>query len=648
MKVFPAGLINGNKVPLIGGWREKATNDPNQIAAWQQQYGSHIAFWGVPMGIDNGMFALDIDVKKENGYETLKKYGFTVPITQSQRTMTGGQHFFFKHDPSREIGNKVGFLPGLDIRSSGGWIAFYGHEYDPSAPLADAPEWVYSHATRRQRETEVAQISSAVGVSKEIAERQFNDCITAIREAAPGEGNNVLNIEAFKVGQLVASGAIAREFAELELFKAAKERGRPDYEARATIKSGLDGGAKNPLTSPFTNAPPVMVTEVPPPPSAPSRWTPRRFTIDDFNNTSKLKKPQLFKDWSVEDITLVTADGGTGKTTMYLNEAICLALGIPFMGFHNVQRGNTLYITGEDTVEKLGAMMGQILRQMQILGVPGQEHLVKLVQESVVVKKDSDLCLIFKDGKQFLHPNKDALSKVKEAIDDLKPKQIIFDPISSFWGSEASLNDMNRAVNRFMSEISEYAQASVVMINHMGKSSSAAKDVSQFAGRGGSGLVSNARVARVMHAMTSEEFVEATGSELPQDQTAMQITINKFSDGSPLLGKPFIAIRDRFMFTRLTLSPVREKQLEKQVGDKERVFAWIKELREAGKYPTKSVITGWFLNCGDPMSAARVTRAIDACVYHGHADEFARFVDNPDLTIKDKVLVIVGKDEREI
>lgn len=642
-KIFPAQLTNDRqKVPLLKGWRELATTDANEIKKWQEFYRDRIAFWGIPCGKNNGIIVLDIDIKT-NGWETLKQNNLQIPDTLTQKTLNGGQHFIFKYDPNRDPGNKVGFLPGLDIRSEGGWIAFYSF-IDPSKPILDAPQWLYDLATLKKAPATAA--ATNIKLAPEIALAIFQSSIENIRNAPAGESNNTLNVEAFKVGQLVSSGSLSRDYAEQQLFLAAKERGKSDYEAHATIKSGLDGGVKNPLTSPFGLEAPKAVIDIPAPPSAAERWTPRYLTRLDLFNFSKLRKPQLFRDWSTEDIAITTADGGTGKSTLKLYEAICLALGDNFLGLENVQPGaKTLFITGEDTSEKLAAMLGAIMKQMGILD---NEEKVQKVLSSIVIKKDADLCLIAKDKQGFLYPNPDAMRKLEEAIQDIKPKMIIFDPISSFWGSESMLNDMNKAVTRFMSSLVEKYSVCIEMINHMGKSSSANKDMSQFAGRGGSGLPSNSRVCRVFRSIEAGEYKELTGIDLDGDNTAMIVQISKFSDGSSLLGKSFIITRKGYLFDRVSLTQSASQELEKQSSDNERVFNFIKKERDNNMYPTRNVVIANFMNCSEPLSKARIERALTVLEYTGYNGRLIMQIQNPDVQKKDKALAITDMTGREL
>lgn len=647
-KIFPGWITSDKrKVPLFGDWREKATNDQNQIQQWNQFYKERIHHWAIPTGTSNGILVLDIDVKHD-GFGKLQKLGLQVPDTLFQDTISGGRHYFFKYpSDGKHYGQRVGMFEkesGIDVRGEGGYVFFYGKNFNPHQSLAEAPTWLIQEMSVNSP----APQGDIVKIAPEIATGIFQSSIEAIRQAPPGESNNVLNTESFKVGQLVASGSLTREYAEAELFKAAKARGKPDYEAKATIKSGLDGGGSKPLTSPFGKELPKLAFNLPPIPEQ-TRWTPPHMTRADLLNTSKLRKPQLFKDWSTRDITLTTADGGTGKTTLKLFEAVCLALGHDFLGFPCKQKGRTLFITGEDTKEKLAAMLGVILKQMGLLEPsPENDAAVAEVLASVIIKKDSDMCFIAKDRQGFLIPSADAANKLMQAIDDFDPDMIVIDPLASFWGSESALNDMAKAIAKLMGNLLEYrGDRCIDMINHMGKQSSANKDATQFAGRGGTGLPSHARVCRVLRPLRDDEYTDMTGESLGTDQSAMQCTVNKFTDGSPLYHKPFIILRTGFLFSRKDMKPEKAKEAEKSLGDVERIFTFVKEARGKNKYPTREVIVGHFMLQGDPISEQRCKRAIGLLSYEGYLGERIKTVENPDASSKDKVFVIADMDGKE-
>jgi hypothetical protein len=67
-----------------------------------------------------------------------------------------------------------------------------------------------------------------------------------VATAPPGRRNATLNRAAFNLGQLVAAGLLDVNQVQTGLLAAALEAGNPEAKARATIESGLRGGAAKP------------------------------------------------------------------------------------------------------------------------------------------------------------------------------------------------------------------------------------------------------------------------------------------------------------------------------------------------------------------------------------------------------------------
>jgi hypothetical protein len=65
-----------------------------------------------------------------------------------------------------------------------------------------------------------------------------------------GDRNNRLNRAAFCLGMLVAGGELPDQLVEDELLAAALDAGLPEREARASIRSGLRAGAREPRRRP--------------------------------------------------------------------------------------------------------------------------------------------------------------------------------------------------------------------------------------------------------------------------------------------------------------------------------------------------------------------------------------------------------------
>lgn len=86
-----------------------------------------------------------------------------------------------------------------------------------------------------------------------------------------GERNDELNRQAFGLGQLVGGGVASRDVVEAELTAAALRVGLTESETRASIRSGLDAGARDPRGLPSetaTDEPPPPESEDPPPPES--------------------------------------------------------------------------------------------------------------------------------------------------------------------------------------------------------------------------------------------------------------------------------------------------------------------------------------------------------------------------------------------
>lgn len=147
--LFP--LAPGSNVPCPGthGYKDAVTH-MGQFDQWIKTFGP--VNWGVLLGPDAGIIALDIDHKhgKANGYQQLTnleaKLG-PLPPTFTTHTPSGGQHRFFRC-PALPDGRKFrdGGLPGHKhvefkaLHITGPWTIKKGKVYQPEGPLIPAPK----------------------------------------------------------------------------------------------------------------------------------------------------------------------------------------------------------------------------------------------------------------------------------------------------------------------------------------------------------------------------------------------------------------------------------------------------------------------------------------------------------------------------
>ena len=147
-----AQCSNPGKHPLLSNGVKGATTDQDKITQWWTQWPE--ANVAIATG-EKSFDVLDVDIK-DNGKSTLERLvvqNTDLPGTPCQKTGSGGAQYFFKY--SGKIKNRVGFLPGLDTRSGGGYVVvppskhYSGgtYQWEPGKslsdlPLADMPEWL--------------------------------------------------------------------------------------------------------------------------------------------------------------------------------------------------------------------------------------------------------------------------------------------------------------------------------------------------------------------------------------------------------------------------------------------------------------------------------------------------------------------------
>lgn len=648
LKRFPAFIDReGKKVPIYDDWQKIATNDPNILQQWLQKHNGPNFLWGIPTGEDTGIYALDIDVKNnKDGFRTINKLGLSLPKTVHQRTKSGGYHLIFRYPKGSFLGNRAGILEkesGLDTRGEGGWIVDYGFTQS-TEPLIEPPTWLIEAG--KKKEVTTYENGSNYTLSPEVATEMIHHILDTIRNAPPGQGNDVLNAQSFEMGRIVTAGAISIEDARRLLVEAATFNGRRgEYEAHATVNSGLEGGLKAPLMCPF-DANPKLVIPILDSWLQPTDWTPTETTLDELFDTTKLKQPELFKDWSSCDISLLNAEGGTGKTTLLLYESVCLRLGDRFLGFENMRpNGKTLYITGEDTAGKLKARLGQILTQMNIIN---DREKVKHILSGVFIKKDGDMCIVIRDKNGVWYPNPEALEKFRQAIIKLKPDKVVIDSLANFWGPESQVNDMSRGVIKFAGKLVEEFNICVEMVHHLGSDASKTKEMGQFSGRGGSVIPSHSRIVKSMRPVADDERDEFINFHMDPHERAILCNIGKFTDGSEFLHRPFLIIRNGFLFKREIIGKkiVPQKSEPGPLVEKE-MLEWMISERKAGRYPSKNIIVEQFKM--RKVQPDKIRNTIESLKYFGFDGYKINLVEDPsNLESKTKVYVVIDKDGKEV
>ncbi len=232
-----------------------ATTDATQIERWWR------AEPEANVGVVTGRCFDVLDVDGPKGWRSLARlveaHG-CLEIGPTVATPGGGMHYYYR---PTGIGNRAGFVPGIDWRGKGGYVLGVGSVHPNGGvyewavtphemPLRDACPWLVELLG-----PSAAPIASPPVLRRTVAEPYGRSALEAecarVLSASIGTRNATLNVAAYNLAQLIAAGALqAREVAD-RLLVVAAQVGLGEREARRTIASAFRAGATQPRRVPL-------------------------------------------------------------------------------------------------------------------------------------------------------------------------------------------------------------------------------------------------------------------------------------------------------------------------------------------------------------------------------------------------------------
>jgi hypothetical protein len=260
--IFP--VAGDCRTPLVKrGLYGAATTEAEVRRLWSSRPDGNVSCACGPTGV----LVLDVDNKGADGLATLaelvRRWG-KLPPTWRTRTPSGGLHIWFKA-PAGRVRNRVGFLPGLDVRGAGASVCLppsrkpagaYAWEVKPyAAPLAALPEWLLTlmdpPPPPRPQKPPLRLLAAPLGTkARYVAAAVERECAAVASTPADSGRNQRLFVAAARLGELVGADLLPADLAERALGAAANDCGLVHDDGlravAATIASGLARGVQNP------------------------------------------------------------------------------------------------------------------------------------------------------------------------------------------------------------------------------------------------------------------------------------------------------------------------------------------------------------------------------------------------------------------
>ena len=236
-----------------------ASLDPAVIERWWRQW--ETANVGVCTGANSGLMVLDID-PRHGGDESLaefaREHGESLSTVEAI-TGGGGRHLVFKH-PGGSVGNRVGLLPGIDVRGDGGYIVAppsnhasggqycwrVGHGPHEIEPAAIPPPLLKLLTTERGRPVPAATAlrgsADSTGCLILAGQQYVTGCDPAV---AGGRNTAAFSIAGHLFSFVTSDGLRFNEAQVLNLLRPWNDRNNPplsDGELAQAVSSAMKNG----------------------------------------------------------------------------------------------------------------------------------------------------------------------------------------------------------------------------------------------------------------------------------------------------------------------------------------------------------------------------------------------------------------------
>lgn len=337
----PIVIIPNDKRPQHAGWQRATLEDTlKQIA---DNPGCNLG-----LAVPQGVMVLDVDLTGD-GPSTLAAYELmhtALPATRSATTRSGGKHYLFLTDA--DVPNAVKFAPGLDVRAGGkGLIVVEPSIVDGGAytwdnwgaPLAPCPDWLLDAIRSGSAKPQLEVMPSGnVRVPVGMQDMQmFESC------------QRMVNARLSHSTVLAAARAFNTESFDPPMA---------DHDVLKKVNSAFT----YPTTTPVWD---MGFTAASEPPAPPRELLPA-ISMGDVSSNPSPSHTFVWGNYIPDQcVTLFSAHGGAGKSTIGIMLAAAMATGIPLFGIATTRR-KVLYVSLEDVASTVRQRARMAIKQMGI------------------------------------------------------------------------------------------------------------------------------------------------------------------------------------------------------------------------------------------------------------------------------------------
>ncbi|MCG3201198.1 MAG: hypothetical protein NFCOHLIN_01064 [Gammaproteobacteria bacterium] len=202
----------------------------------------------------------------------------------------------------------------------------------------------------------------------------------------------------------------------------------------------------------------------------------------------------IVEEYLHADVSLFVAPGKTGKTTLYLYEAVHITLGRPLYGLQVMNPGAVLIVTAEDARERLIARLRAIMTGLEL----DEEQQATVRARSLIWDVSGTVCRLAEldEGNNIVLTG--LADMIIERCKKEPPMLVIFDPAISFGAGERFINDNEQALVLAARRIVSALGCCVRVVQHTGKSNARERTMDIYTSRGGSALPDGARMVAVV------------------------------------------------------------------------------------------------------------------------------------------------------